>query len=518
MHNYRHKQEIAAPLKPRLPLPPAILLTKEATIYALSPSSQFADERESYYFHHYCNETATQITGPFSNSLWIRLVPQISETTPFIKHAILALGALSKSRIDIFQQHGVYDSRNVSLLNSHHQYALLQYSKTLKGIREASQDSSKDSITALIACLLVFCFECWQRHQAAATAHAATAVTLISQLRFKQNGHACVFSDACIPRYLDVDLYSAFSGLDLQALLFVDNRTTTMHQTLQDGMCSTIQGIPVKFSDLQQCRNYWQIIMRRNLHFVAAARAATFNTVTPKDDVQEISTLRVGNNIWSHVPGKPKGILTTLLEKRALCVEDIRRWEHASAPLFAETCKTDNSSIQDFLLSTVPKIHAAMSIVLLGLAFYPTELAADRFLPEFRTVVDLSYLIQHLLIPASTSPSMPIFRFDIGILPAISQVGLLCRDKEIRGKAIDLLLGNPGYREAIWESIVVGKICEFARTIEEVWCDGRGFVPGNRRATLTSVEFYGRWGRAEFAQRLGPSNGGVMMRVKCFTW
>ncbi|KFZ04569.1 hypothetical protein V502_10051, partial [Pseudogymnoascus sp. VKM F-4520 (FW-2644)] len=283
MHNYRHKQEIAAPLKPRLPLPPAILLTKEATIYALSPSSQFADERESYYFHHYCNETATQITGPFSSSLWIRLVPQISETTPFIKHAILALGALSKSRIDIFQQHGVYDSRNVSLLNSHHQYALLQYSKTLKGIREASQDSSKDSITALIACLLVFCFECWQRHQAAATAHAATAVTLISQLRFKQNGHACVFSDACIPRYLDVDLYSAFSGLDLQALLFVDNRTTTMHQTLQDGMCSTIQGIPVKFSDLQQCRNYWQIIMRRNLHFVAAARAATFNTVTPKD-------------------------------------------------------------------------------------------------------------------------------------------------------------------------------------------------------------------------------------------
>jgi hypothetical protein len=431
---------------------------------------------------------------------------------------IIALGALTAARHEICQKYGFYDYGKISNSNRHHQYALQQYSKALKGMREAFQDFTKDSIQPLIASLLVFCFECLLGHRSAASAHASSTVSLISELQFKRLDGSLAFS-APEPHPLDIDLYAAFSNLDLQALLFVDNRPWTTHQSLHNEMNNIIQKIPDLISDIKNCRNYWQAIMRRNLHFVAIARAATINTPPPKESVNEIATLCLGNNIWTNPPVESRGLYSFLPIERELCIKDIRKWERASAALFEATCDPAAcDDTQDFLISSLLKIHAAMNIVLLSRTFYPPEITTDEFLPEFKTIVDLSYGIKHLLITTPSADKAPLFHFDIGILPALSQVGLLCRDKEVRGRAIALLLDNPGYREAIWESDAVGQICDFVRGMEEVWCDEKGFVPGDRRATMLGVEFEGRSCKAEFVQRMGPREGDVVVRSECFTW
>jgi hypothetical protein len=86
-----------------------------------------------------------------------------------------------------------------------------------------------------------------------------------------------------------------------------------------------------------------------------------------------------------------------------------------------------------------------MNIILLTRAFNPPESTYDKFLDQFRTIVELSERIHHLLVsPSGASDEdgevgVGVFRFEIGILPALSQVSLLCREKEIRRKAIRLL-------------------------------------------------------------------------------
>jgi hypothetical protein len=51
----------------------------------------------------YVEEMATQIKGPFSTSLWGRLIPQTSEAELFIWYAVIAIGAMSKILFDTGQ-------------------------------------------------------------------------------------------------------------------------------------------------------------------------------------------------------------------------------------------------------------------------------------------------------------------------------------------------------------------------------------------------------------------------------
>lgn len=63
------------------------------------------DEIDGECFRLYLDVIATQIHSVFPSSLWERLIPQISEAEPFVRHAIIAIGALTKqSKADARQK------------------------------------------------------------------------------------------------------------------------------------------------------------------------------------------------------------------------------------------------------------------------------------------------------------------------------------------------------------------------------------------------------------------------------
>ena len=65
-------------------------------ISGVQSAVRFDSEQEFRCFRIFCEETATQIAGPFKSSLWGRLVPQASELKPFVRHAMVAIGAITK--------------------------------------------------------------------------------------------------------------------------------------------------------------------------------------------------------------------------------------------------------------------------------------------------------------------------------------------------------------------------------------------------------------------------------------
>src|ERR1700716_1350901 len=95
----------------------------------------------------FCNKTAYQLSGYFDSTLWSRLVLQTYQSDPSIRHAVVAIAALDftlESAKD-FTRRGKKDDADF-----HHQFALLQYSKAIRRMRDAASKGKQDLRTTLI--------------------------------------------------------------------------------------------------------------------------------------------------------------------------------------------------------------------------------------------------------------------------------------------------------------------------------------------------------------------------------
>jgi hypothetical protein len=184
---------------------------------------------------------------------------------------MVAIGAITKVSRDARTSRASGEDGGHQNLHMEHQYALKQYDKALKGMRDATCRGENDLRTDLIACLLAFCFETLQGRQGPACALAVSGLSLFHQ---KVDGSEMNFAGPLIPSYcLEEEIVNAFASLDIQVLFFLDVRSLALHQRIIDDATEALKLIPGKFSCLDQARFFWQIIIRRNFHFKAKAQS-----------------------------------------------------------------------------------------------------------------------------------------------------------------------------------------------------------------------------------------------------
>ncbi len=152
----------------------------------LHTGPDFSGEEESRYFRFYCENVASQLQGPLETTLWDRIIPQAVETEPIIRLSVVALAALHKSRMEAAQ--------GVKMSSPHHRYALTQYGKALKQIRDNLTDGVQDPRKSLMACLLVFCLESLQGYQSSASNQASMGVNLLQRWCLESKGKLTHFS------------------------------------------------------------------------------------------------------------------------------------------------------------------------------------------------------------------------------------------------------------------------------------------------------------------------------------
>lgn len=225
-------------------------------INRINSGPAFESEQDLRYFRIFCQEIATTISGPFKSSLWGRLIPQISETVPFIRHAVIAIGVLSNISIKaISHEATAADERDGWPQRSKHQYALQQYGKALNGMRKAIEVGQHDLRTAMIACLLAFLFETIQGRQGPASAIATSGLGLFQDYI---SGYSNRSGTLPSPSYcaLEDDLLQAITNLDLHVASFLDQRPLAIHQRVIDDTAVAIFRMPSKFTDLVEARNY----------------------------------------------------------------------------------------------------------------------------------------------------------------------------------------------------------------------------------------------------------------------
>jgi len=292
------------------------------------------------------------------------------------------------------------------------------------------------------------------------------------------------------------------SSLDLQALLFLDSRAGPAHRELLEGAQEVMNWRPMILSSLKDCYLYWQLIMRHCYHFIAAARSelpqpnSTFSTPEPTN---QGATFQHGINAWCRIPDTLSEVPLSLVIERDACIDNVHRWERVSKVLIEEALSLSKDS-DAYIVAGMLRIQVAMTKIALGTAFSQNEVEYDNFTSEFNTITTFSEAIHPTLLARDTGSR---FYFNFGILPGLCQVGMWCRQKAIRARAISLLQRSPEMQEGVWNSESLGQFVNFLRTVEEDGADEDRFLLASKRVSWigSSISLYEKIAQVRLVQR-----------------
>lgn len=399
----------------------------------LPVSMRFQDEEEGRYFRFFYHETADALAGGFDSPLWKRIVFQACHEEPSILHCTVAIAALDRACRDGSSKLSSRASE------SHHRYALAQYSKALRGVREAIS-LGKDSLrTTLIASLLIFCFENFHGDVRLALTNIRSAQELMHNWLESKGGSATPRGFSPASYVIEDEMVHAFAKLDVHLLSWIDIPTQARSPS---NKVPDAPSLPTVFGSLIESKSFFDIIATRVFHHLStyhdSAEVIAQSLPTPPHDSKEASPEK-----FTDVEG------------------ELLQWESAFEPVLKYSRSREGEKY--FVGATLLRIHA----LTLELSIRATKLENsgwplyDTFLPEYCEIVGLCQAV------ANHPRFVRSYVFDVGIVPILFLVVVKCRDKMVRQEAILVLKGASPRREGMWDSMMVARIGEVLMRAEE---------------------------------------------------
>ncbi|TAQ87968.1 hypothetical protein B7494_g3728 [Chlorociboria aeruginascens] len=515
----RPVQTPAQPPEQRLILPKARPIIRKDSP-ARGPNVQNFENHEEYrYFLLYIEDIAPHLSL-FNSSVWKSLLLQASHDKPFIRHAVVALSALTRTfqnrqlrRFPPTMTNGSMTSNNPVTTGMiewntdpdtntpirSDQYVRVHYDKFLEGIRKHISEvpGEEGRRIALIACLLVICIENMQFHHQTSHIHTRTGVEIMHEFMKETTQTGKSRNEGIVspaPQILEDELVQQFGRLEIVSLAIFDLRTVEDHARLKRDGEGGMKNMPAVFTRIEEARLFLELITRRSYHFMADAIAVgvvdappeILDFKDPESKSKEPGT--AGSTPGSFNGGKsvPKDEKDALEIEQSVYMSEIHRWSKSFDPLFKTA--TRNISVTDSLRALLLKIHSlALQIKLLG-HLSTTEMIFDGMTKPFSQIVSLSKAVfKH---PDSEKVfGEGSFIFDMGLIYPLLTVAISCRDRAIRRDAIALLRTRP-WREANWGSLSGADIAQWHMEVEEEGCQGLDIIPEYARAKITKVDVH----------------------------
>ncbi|TVY22458.1 hypothetical protein LHYA1_G009072 [Lachnellula hyalina] len=438
----------------------------------------FSNEDEFRCFCFYREEVAPQLSY-ISQSIWQTLLLQAGQDQDFVRHAIIAIGGLSRSmKLKELERTGEESPSdpNAAFL---YEFALLQYNQFLAGTKTHIAVAKRDQgrRLAMISCLLVVCIESMQLHHQSALLHSQQGFKLIEELK-NDNDTPDHWNSGGIspsaPNIIEDELLQQFDRMELQVLALYDTRMGEQHQILKDEGNSFVRNMPEAFVNIDDARQYLELIMRRTFHFMAYAQADKYALLNFKE-VQE--------DAYPKELSRALVILDGLQVQQEMYAAENRRWSKAFESLFRSSLKDINHL--DAFQVLMMKIHSLNTTMRLNGHLSSTELIWDSFAPQMENLVGMCRTVfnhPHADIVFGEG----VFTFDMGLIYSLLTSAIHCRDRRIRRDALDLL-GTRPWREAQWMSLLCADVARFNMETEE---DGVGteYIPEWARVRLTGLD------------------------------
>jgi hypothetical protein len=433
---------------PKEPPPPVArrLLSKAVQEFSFPSNSSsiepppvwllFQDEAAYHYFCLFRDKTSIELSAGFEPTLWNRLVLQACDN-PSILQLTIATAALSKA-----QEQDLWEVER----SAHHQYALQQYGKALSGIQQMVTSGQDTMRVALIAALLIFCFESLLGDTIRAVTPIQSSLDLIFKRlstmsrpyrnsRTKPRG-----SPASAP--IDEELLWAFMRLDGPSLTLLSSRESTPSPPTNRIFTLAFHEdefyIPSGFATISEARLYLEDIKWRVLP----------ETQTPPEQPEGSSppNLEKMRSKLKHWYSSPVTACTSSLNSQ------YAQWHHAFEPLLEYSMTPAGEST--FIAAATLHIQALSNdMVISGFGWNTAGKNMNSYMCA-NTIVALSRrLVEHPNFVKG-------FVFDIGIIPALVIILMLCPDRALKKETTSILRDMVPRREGVWDSRIVAEAGE----------------------------------------------------------
>jgi hypothetical protein len=432
------------------------------------PSRGFFKSQQEYRFYQFFSEDVShELAGFKASNLWQKSILQAAEADPFIRHAVVAVGALYK--ITHNAPH-MRPSDAHRLYKAEHDFAVQEYQKSIVSMRNAITTSSMDVRSALIACLLTVCFENAYGRKDLALFNCLSGAKMrqkfaISPLGNRSKYRAPARAGLLTSCSIEDELLAAFSRLDLSSMIFIDFHPSGSHRILKDELDNLTEDMPTRFNDMEEVVAYGNIIINQCWHFLNIVQGLDTPVILRVWEHPEESPdrwarvdLRYGSNPWT---GTDTQVPSKWLKEAADCSTQLGKWLAMFDQLWRQHLKNSSEySAKESLPATLLMLQALSTHVSVKGSLYRRETEWDAHIPEFEKIVSLSESYM------SSKPKHFYFSFDGETLIYLYYVLWKCRDGGIRRRVIKLFDDYPR-RENSWDAGHCASVGRWLLLLEE---------------------------------------------------
>lgn len=398
------------------------------------------------------------MAGDFGKSLWSRLILQACEEDAALRHGVIALGALDKTCDAMGVTSFTSDYRPDRLAgDAHHTFALQQYGKSVKQMRESVASGQLDMRTTLIGCLIAVCFESFHGNTQAAISQARSGVQLLNDWLPNFSARGALLrsmpSSPKIPVEIDDELILAFNRLDVESVSFMFAPPVPLTPSALHDSISALMTMPDRFNTLDSARLCMEQLMRTSIHWCIYNSVHTDDEDVPVWDTTaetpELMTL-----IWTHYH--------RTVRDWSQFVRMHNHWYAAASPLF-ERARTPAGQKE---LSAAIAIELRFRTCIVAFSNIRGETdEQDPGLEDPRETLNLAESLSARR-KAHKLEHNSAFTFDGPIIGALHVVTQKSSDPMLRRRAIALLESRPR-REGPWDSLMIAKLATLSLRIEE---------------------------------------------------
>ena len=383
---------------------------------------------------------------------------QACETSPAIRHAIIAIGALNLSS-------PTTPSSEVGTLR--HQFAFRQYSKSICLMRRDVAGGRHDLRSTLIACLLFYCFESFHGYHDLAINQVYTGLKMIREwttsfYRSNKDGKLLTTIGSDDTYTVEDDILRAFGSLEIQVMSYADGRNANLHEHYRHCGQASIDEMPSVFCELLEAKALLELVIRRSMHWLRSTmHLHNFSAVSSP------SSLPPNDRESTESPISLFFDVDPTYEEQFATLKEYERWDRAFQPLL--TYARSRSACQEFFLhASTLRLHWLSGCLSIASNNSRHSLVNDgRFTKGLEELVDIA----RILLSQTNQGLEGSFVFDMQIIVPLMTVGWVYRHRALRREAVDLLLRSPRI-EGVWDGMVVGKMMAWLAGIEE---EGLGF-------------------------------------------
>lgn len=338
----------------------------------------------------------------------------------------------------------------------HHQYALKQYGKSLRYLRDLVQTSQNSLRIPLIVSLLIFCFENFHGNTQLADKHIYSALKMMHhhEAILSHPRHNLLLSSPA-PGVVENEIVAAYLHLALTIVTRPDDPDSLSGKVLEL-ISGDIQppNIPRQLGNLEEAEVHLEHVLYHSLPSIPRAdleRRLASPDLSPQGLANSFSRLqRLHPEVSSPI------LMGFEFPQFSSSFQD---WQRAFQPIISYAQSPLGNA--DYIAATTLQIKA-LGIGLMGQGVFLDYRISDHFLPIFRQIISLCQKL------VSDPRFLKTFVFDAGIIPSLFVVIYACPDQSIRRDAVMILKEAAPRREGTWDALKIASIGQMLLDSEEI--------------------------------------------------